>query len=551
MVYFILVPKNRSLKNYVDIALNGFKSKDKEIIEARGEDIPLLVEKLALNGKQIIGMTGYDLLKEYQLQKYNSKIKIIKKIIWKDNKALFGKPVLCLLGPKNKNLENFPKRLNICINKKYKNISKKYLNLLEEKGFSFDKTYVSGSTETVYNGISDLIIDIVYTGNSMKNANLKIYDKIMESDFLIIGAGNYNTAIKPKLSVQNIKQYDPPTKNRKGKLRLDFNENTIGCSPKVIEALKNISSEEISVYPEYSKFREKLASYLNLKSPEIILTNGTDEAIKVVMDTYLDKNDEIIIPTPTFAIFSMYASVIGTKIKTVLYNKDLSFPTEKVLECISSKTRIIVLVNPNNPTGTAIAENDILKIIEKARNSIILIDEAYYQYYGKTSKELIKKYDNVIITQTFSKAFGLAGLRLGYIISNKQIISNIKKVISPYSISSIALVAGSAALDDLDFVKKYVAKVKEGKKYIENELNKLGIKTFPSEANFLIANFGDKCDTIYEKLKEEGILVRNRTKYPLLKNCLRISIGTVEQSIELINKIKKIMRKNINQIREA
>ncbi len=186
----ILVPKNRSLKAYADIALGDFKDKNPEIIEARGEDIPLLVEKLSGSGKEIIGMTGYDLLREYLLKKYKSNIKIIKKIDWKDENAMFGKPVLCLLGPRGKKFEDLPKKMRICINKKYRNLSKKYLNLLEEKGYTFDRIYVSGSTENVYRGISDLVIDIVYTGNSMKNANLAIYDKIMESDFVVIGVEN-------------------------------------------------------------------------------------------------------------------------------------------------------------------------------------------------------------------------------------------------------------------------------------------------------------------------------------------------------------------------
>ena len=186
----VLVPKNRSLKAYADIALEDFKDKNPEVIEARGEDIPLLVEKLSGSGKEIIGMTGYDLLKEYLLKKYKSNIKIIKKIDWKDEKAMFGKPVLCLLGHKDKKFEDLPKKMRVCINKKYRNLSKKYLNLLEEKGYSFDRIYVSGSTENVYRGLSDLVIDIVYTGASMKNANLAIYDKIMESDFVVIGVEN-------------------------------------------------------------------------------------------------------------------------------------------------------------------------------------------------------------------------------------------------------------------------------------------------------------------------------------------------------------------------
>jgi len=346
-----------------------------------------------------------------------------------------------------------------------------------------------------------------------------------------------------KKSVKTLKKYTPPTGERKGKLRLDFNENTIGCSEKVIKALRNISKEDICTYPEYNKFRNRLATYLNLKTENIIPTNGADEAIKVTIDTYIEKGDEIIIPKPTFAMFKIYSQIAGAKITSILYNKDLSFPTDKLLKTINQDTKLVILVNPNNPTGTAINGIDIIKIIEKAKDSIVLIDEAYYQFYEESSKELIKKYNNVIIIQTFSKAFGLAGLRLGYIISNKDIIRNLDKVVSPYSVNSLAIIAANAALEDIDFIKSYTNEIKESKKYLKEELEKLGITTFPSEANFIIANLGNNCNRTYNELKERNILVRNRTDYPLLKNCLRISIGTTEQCQRLINELRNILKK--------
>ena len=189
---FVVMPNNRSLANYAGMALNfiGNLSKDR-IIESRGEDTPLIVEEISKNGKKIIGLTGRDLLREYELSKYDTKIVILKTIEWFDKNAIFGKPVLCLLGPKNKKIDDLPKNLKVCINSKYKNLAKKYLNLLERKGYSFAKIYLSGSTESAYfNGLSDLVIDVVYTGNSMKKANLEVYDKIFESDFVIIGVKN-------------------------------------------------------------------------------------------------------------------------------------------------------------------------------------------------------------------------------------------------------------------------------------------------------------------------------------------------------------------------
>jgi len=348
--------------------------------------------------------------------------------------------------------------------------------------------------------------------------------------------------IKPIKNVQKMKTYDPPTAKRLGKLRLDFNENTIGCSPKVIEALKNINPDLLSIYPEYTDLVKELASYLSVKETEVIATNGTDEAIHAIITTYIEEGDEMILPVPTFAMFKLNASIAGADIKEILYNKDLSFPIEKVLDAITERTKMIILVNPNNPTATSIDKKNIINIVEKAKNAVVFIDEAYYQYSGETSKDLIKKYDNVIVTQTFSKALGIAGLRLGYIISNEQVIKDIRKVLSPYSVNNLAVIAGIAAMKDKESVDDYVRQVTESRIYLEGELRKLGIKAFPSKANFLVADFGENCDLVDKKLREKDILVRNRSKYPLLSGCIRVGIGTKEQTKQLVDEIKKILR---------
>jgi len=353
--------------------------------------------------------------------------------------------------------------------------------------------------------------------------------------------------IKPKKAVLEMEDYSPPTSGRENKLRLDFNENTIGCSPKVIQALRQVDANRLSVYPEYTKFRKKLASFLNINENELLLTNATDEAIQLVMNTFVEKGEEVIIPVPTFAMFKFYASLAEAKIKEVLYEENLTFPTDRIINSISSKTKIVILVNPNNPTGTAIPEKDILQIIQKAQNNdaIVLVDEAYYEFYRKSCFEFIRKYENVIITRTFSKAYGLAGLRIGYIVANSKTMEFLEKVISPYSVNSLAVIAAEAALEDYRYMDDYVRQVNENKSFVENELTRLGIKTYPSEANFLIANFGDLCESIYEKLKLKDILVRNRTKDQLLKNCLRIGIGTKEQCNKFIKALKEILREDV------
>ena len=338
-----------------------------------------------------------------------------------------------------------------------------------------------------------------------------------------------------------MKPYRAHLEGRRGFLRLDLNENTIGPSPRVLEALKKLEDDDIAAYPEYAQFKEKLANYVKVNPLQLLLTNASDEAIKVVFDCYIDKKDEVILPIPAFPMFRVYAETIGAKINEIIYKKDLSFPTRKLLNSINKKTRIVVLVNPNNQIGTPIKKEDIIKTIEKAENSIILLDEVYYRYSKETCVDLINKYDNLVIVQTFSKAFGLAGLRLGYIVSNEENIRNMEKVISPYSVNMASIKAASAAIDDQDYLNWYIGEVKKGKKIIYEELKKLKIKTYPTTANFLVAYFGKRAKEIQEKLREKGILVSDRSNYPLLEGCLRITIGTKQQTKTFLNALKEVL----------
>ena len=347
--------------------------------------------------------------------------------------------------------------------------------------------------------------------------------------------------VKPKATLQGSIKKLHLNFDRKDKIKLDLNENLMGCSLKVIEALKKVTYDEISMYPEYDTFMNKLASYLNLEINNLMITNGADDALRVIMDTYLDKRDEIIIPIPTFYIFESYSEIIGAKKKFVYYNNDLSFPVENILEKINDNTKMIAIVNPNNPTGTLVERQDIIRILEKAKNSIVLIDEAYFQFSNKSCRDLINSYNNLIIVQTFSKGFGLAGVRLGYIISNEDVIQNLKKIVLPFEVNVLSIIAGSAALDDLDFVDHYVSLVRDNRSYLLSELNKIGVKTYPSDANFIVANFGEKLDVVFKELNGKNILVNNVSSLPLLEGCLRIAVGTKNQMETLVNEIKDVL----------
>ncbi|MEK6947327.1 MAG: histidinol-phosphate transaminase [Nanoarchaeota archaeon] len=356
--------------------------------------------------------------------------------------------------------------------------------------------------------------------------------------------------IRPRKAVIEMKEYNPPTSGRENSLRLDFNENTAGCSPVVIKTLGKIDRNLLSTYPEYTNLRRSLAKYCNVNADEIIATNGTDEAIKTIIETYIEKSkDEIIIPVPTYAMFKFYAQLNEAVIKEINYNEDLSFPTEKILDSITIKTKIIILVNPNNPTGTSIKQIDIIQILKKAKknNALVLIDEAYYQFYGKSSIPLVKKYDSLFVIQTFSKAFGLAGLRSGYIVSNKNNTKVIQKVLSPYSVNIAAAICASEALKDLAYIKNYVKEVNASKKIFLRELSSLGIQYYKTDANFVLLKIGPQAAIFCEKLKEKDILVRNRSSDPLLQGCVRITLGTVRQTMQLIKALRQIV-KEINPL---
>ncbi len=356
--------------------------------------------------------------------------------------------------------------------------------------------------------------------------------------------------VKPRKAVVEMERYNPPTSDRENYLRLDFNENTVGCSPSVIKTFKSINFEKLAVYPQYNELKKAIADYCNVNPEEVIVTNGTDEAIKSVFEIYLEKGkNEVVLPVPTYAMFRFYAQLNEAFIKEIPYNNDLSFPAKSIIDSIGNKTKIIVLVTPNNPTGTSINEKNIIKIIKNAQKyeAIVLIDEAYFQFYGRTSVPLIKKYDNLFVIQTFSKAFGLAGLRLGYIVSNKDNISVIRKALSPYSVNNAAVICAIAALKDLNYIKRYVQEVKRSKKILCNALDSLQIKYYPSDANFVLLNIGSKADYFCQKMREKGILVRNRSNDVLLDGCVRITLGTNKQTRKLISAISEAI-KEINPI---
>ena len=347
-------------------------------------------------------------------------------------------------------------------------------------------------------------------------------------------------AIEPRKAVLDMAPYVPPTGGRLGKVRLDFNENTVGCSPRVIEFLRNhLCQEQLSIYPDYARIKPKLATYFNVSPDQLLLTNGTDEAIQVLINTYVDDGDHVIALRPSYAMYRFYAEVAGAAVVNVDYTPpDVAFPLADVLSAITPRTRAILIANPNNPTGTATDLRAIECVLNAAPTAAVLIDEAYYEFYGVTALAAITRYPNLFVSRTFSKVFGMAAIRLGCLFSQPENVRAMHKAQSPYSVNMLAAMAAEAAIEDTAFVSSYVKEALEARDLLSAGLKKLGIAQAPSSANFILGYFGDRAIEVRDALREQAILVRDRSYE--IPGGVRITVGTTEQARQVLRELGRI-----------
>jgi histidinol-phosphate aminotransferase len=337
------------------------------------------------------------------------------------------------------------------------------------------------------------------------------------------------TVPQPRNLIRGMKDYNPPLGDRSG-VRLDFNENTFACSPKVLETLGRVSRAELTMYPEREHVERIAAAHLDLLPEQVLLTNGVDEAIHVLCQTYLGPGDEMLLPVPTYSMYAVYASGTDAKLIEVQADKNFRFPLEPLLAKITSATKLIAIANPNSPTGQAVRREDILRILETAPQAAVLVDEAYFHFHGQTVMDLIGRTPNLIVARTFSKAYGLAGLRLGLLAAAEEQMRWLRRVISPYSVNSLGLACLPSALEDQAFIDWYVSEVLEARVEFAATLDRLGIRYWPSQANFVLTHIGPKHAEFSRAMRERGVLVRDRSSDPGCDGCVRITIGTREHS---------------------
>ena len=352
-----------------------------------------------------------------------------------------------------------------------------------------------------------------------------------------------NTPIFRKITIQTYKPGRSFLSKKKKIIKLSANESALGMSNDAKKVIKKFN-DNISKYPD-GKFRDLtsiISKKYNCNQNQVICGSGSDEIIQMLCQLFLNKGDQVIVPEFSFLMYRIYAQIVGAK---VVFSKEKNFKVSnnEILKKISNKTKIVFLANPNNPTGTYLTRNQIIDILDKLPKSIILVlDGAYAEYVTKedydSSFSLVDQFENVIITRTFSKAYGLAGIRLGWCYSSEKVASILNKVKGPFNTQSLSQEMAIIALDDKEYLSKVIKSNRDTKSWFESELEKIKIKTRPSEGNFSFVEMSDEeAKKIFAHLANSGIIVRQLDSYGL-PNCLRITIGTREEMEATINSLK-------------
>jgi histidinol-phosphate aminotransferase len=350
--------------------------------------------------------------------------------------------------------------------------------------------------------------------------------------------------LSPRAVVKNVPEYHPPLTGREG-LRLDFNENTVGCSPRVLARLQQLTADDLARYPERETVEGRVAEFLGIHSSELLLTNGVDEAIHLLCQTYLDVGDEALIVVPTYSMYRIYMAVAGANVASMPAGKRFEFPASELLKRVSPRTRLIAIANPNNPTGTVVSRDDLVRIARSASHAAVLIDEAYFEFYGQTLLKECREFSNFFVTRTFSKAYGLAGLRVGVLAGPADQMHSLRRVCSPYNVNAVALACVPEALADQSYVQQYVTEVMEGRARLERRLRDFGLQFWPSQANFVLVRIGSThrdAAAFVEQMQRRGILVRDRSGDPGCLGCVRITLGSGEQTDRMLTALQEVLQ---------
>ena len=331
-------------------------------------------------------------------------------------------------------------------------------------------------------------------------------------------------------------------------LRLHLNENTLGCSPGVVESLRRVTRQQVAEYPDYDAAILACAGRLGVGAESLLLTNGLDEGIlaasvAALRNSPADTPFEAVVAVPAFDMYAACAEAAGGRVVEVPLGPDFVFPFDAMLEAIGARTRVVWLTNPNNPTGQRIPREAILGIAAAARHALVVVDEAYADFSGDTllAEDAADRPPNLIVGRTFAKAYGLAGLRIGALVGHPETLLPLRRVVPPYSLNVCAAAALPAALSDTAYYDWYLDQVAQSKALLYAELDRQRVTYWPSAANFVLARFDGRGGEVAASLAARGVHVRDRSRDEGCMDCLRITAGIVEHTRTLLGALREIL----------
>ncbi|MDG2070765.1 MAG: histidinol-phosphate transaminase [Pseudomonadales bacterium] len=328
-------------------------------------------------------------------------------------------------------------------------------------------------------------------------------------------------------------------------IKLASNENPLGASQLVQDSLADVLPE-LARYPDGSAYllKNRLSEYLGVSTESLTIGNGSNDVLELMARVYLSPDNESIVSQHSFVVYPLVTRAIGAKL-TVISAMNYAQDLDATLAAISSKTRIVFIANPNNPTGTWVREKALVNFLDQVSEDVLVVlDEAYFEYVEESDYPdgitLLKKYPNLVVTRTFSKAYGLAALRVGYAVSHPDIADLMNRVRQPFNVNSMSLAAAYTALDDQEHVQKSVALNRQGMRFLESACDEMGLGYIPSVGNFLTIDFERDAAPVYDALLHEGVIVRSIGVYEM-PNHLRVTIGLPEENERFVQTLKRVL----------
>eukprot|EP01065_Artemidia_motanka_P022025 TRINITY_DN2624_c0_g1_i1.p1 TRINITY_DN2624_c0_g1~~TRINITY_DN2624_c0_g1_i1.p1 ORF type:complete len:377 (+),score=143.30 TRINITY_DN2624_c0_g1_i1:61-1131(+) len=338
--------------------------------------------------------------------------------------------------------------------------------------------------------------------------------------------------ISAKPEVESLKPYVAPLEGRLGMLRLDFNENTVGPSPGVLKAIRELPASAYATYPAYSGLTDRYAGYIGVPADSVGLFNGVDAAIRALFDAFGSRGDVFLQTAPTFGYYTPCAKLQGMEVVSVPYNRDLSYPFDAVRQrLVSAPPRMLFICNPNNPTGTLLEPAKIFELAQTAPDTLIVVDELYHDFTGVSVLPEGLKYPNLLVLRSLSKAQGIAALRVGFVVGPPRLLDRAARTTGPYDVNMFGVVASNAVLDDAGFNSAYVKEVNDAKEWTVAALRQRGVRVHSEGGNYILVwpPAGLTVEGVEDALRRKGVLVRPMSGKPLIGESIRVSIGRLDQ----------------------